>query len=103
MWNYRVIKENIEGEIFYSVCEVFYYDNGSIHGWTEAVTLKDWETVEDLLGTVVMVKNDIMRFPILSLVDGKLLEEDSQMDKDAYELLGGKDELGGPAKVRDQK
>lgn len=61
-WNYRIIKENN----CYSVCEVFYDENGTPHSWSEPITIvgKDKEDVLEQLEMIIKdinnINNDIL-------------------------------------------
>lgn len=49
-WNYRVIEEDVDGEIEKSICEVYYEDTGDICNWSgpEKMRVYDTDTFEDL-------------------------------------------------------
>ena len=77
-WNYRVIKRTYENPIDpgdpldeYTVCEVYYYEDGSIKGWTEPVPASA-DTAEDL-GKVFDMMLEALDKPIL--VEAELLKE----------------------------
>jgi hypothetical protein len=47
-WNHRVIKEQLAGEDWYSVREVFYNDDDSIYAYTEEPVDICGESIENL-------------------------------------------------------
>lgn len=49
-WNYRVIEEDIDGEIERSICEVYYEETGDICSWSspEKMTVYETDTFERL-------------------------------------------------------
>jgi hypothetical protein len=60
MWNYRVIE--IDG--LYAVSEVYYDDNGLIEAWAlpdDLNPLTGWETIDELRGTVDLIKEAFNR------------------------------------------
>ena len=59
-WNYRVVVERDvpSGMDFYSVREVYYTQRGRPNGWTEPVTLTDFQSVDDVLSELSLLFND---------------------------------------------
>ena len=47
-WNYRVCKETHDGEVYYTLREVYYKDNGKIDGMTMKEVGAMGESVEEL-------------------------------------------------------
>ena len=61
MWNYRIIKREVEGQIDqYGLFEVFYNDDGEISGHSEEPELVD-ESPEDLLTTLRLMLDDAQK------------------------------------------
>lgn len=51
-WNYRVIKQTVNGDTFSSIHEVYYDENGEIRAYAEVATSVVWfedEKFDDLL------------------------------------------------------
>jgi len=56
MWNNRIIKESIEGDIVYYIAEVFYKD-GIPHSWTEALT-GYYESRQEVIDSLELMLKD---------------------------------------------
>ena len=50
-WNYRVCKYEVNDQTLYAVREVYYDDDGLPDGFCDA-SVDNWESVEDLRGTL---------------------------------------------------
>ena len=59
MWNNRIIKHEKDGDTWYSVHEVFYNEDGSIHARTEDAITIIGETEEETIGQVEQILRDI--------------------------------------------
>lgn len=56
-WNYRVAKKKLEsGKEVFGIIEVYYGKDGSASGWTDFVDPNEWENLEDLKGTIDLMK-----------------------------------------------
>lgn len=79
-WNYRVLKTNETLNVSYydifQIIEVFYNDDGSIHGWSDvSKSVLIWNNYEDLKGTAEKVQLAFKK-PVLTLVDDELVEDE---------------------------
>jgi len=64
-WNYRVCRYTTEGVVFFSILEVYYNAAGEPDGYCSA-SLAEWDTFEDLSGTVAMLHTALTK-PILDV------------------------------------
>jgi len=71
-WNYRVFKK----DGFYSLCEVYYDNEGNAEGYTEAIDFKNYSSVEDLIQDFELALKDAKTRPLF-IVDS-LNDECSQ-------------------------
>ena len=66
MWNNRIVKhKGSAGEVWYSVHEVFYNENGGINGYTEEPITILGETVEDVKTQLEMIMTDIEKHEVI--------------------------------------
>jgi len=56
MWNNRILKESIEGNIVYYIAEVFYED-GIPHSWTEPLT-GYYESRQEVIDSLELMLKD---------------------------------------------
>ena len=55
-WNYRILRtSHPEGQVTYSIHEVYYSKDGTIVGWTQDPSEAYGETVEELRKTLEMM------------------------------------------------
>ena len=71
-WNYRVIREVVERDEIFNICEVFYDSKGEINGWTNPV--RCYGTSLENLSDDINKQSHALLKPVLEEVDGKLLE-----------------------------
>lgn len=50
-WNYRVVRYVANGETLYGLMEAYYDEEGKPNGYC-AATVTDWESLDDLRGTL---------------------------------------------------
>lgn len=89
-WNYRVAKHETEHGPVFDIREVYYYDDGSILGWTA-------QAVGPYGEDIVEVQRDMLHFneafskPVLDLdLEIKNLEARKKADEKAAEKSGEK-------------
>ena len=77
MWNNRAIKHEKDGTTWYSVHEVFYNEDSSIHARTEDAITIIGETEEETIGQAEQILRDIKDTPVLvaSEIEFKSYEE----------------------------
>ena len=86
MWNNRIIKhEGSTGEVWHSVHEVFYSENGGINGFTEDPITILGETVEDVKSQLEMIMKDIEKHEV---IDASTVKFEDWYDDD-WENEGG--------------
>ena len=66
-WNYRAAKHKskVTDEVWISIHEVYYLDDGSIHSWSEEAQAAYGETVEELLADLERMRAAVMDKPVL--------------------------------------
>ena len=67
-WNYRIIKD----KDYYTVCEVFYNDNGKPHSWSEPIDIGG-ESTDEILEQLLQMIKDINQ-KVLEVRNNKLYE-----------------------------
>lgn len=73
-WNYRIIEERNEaGEVYYSVKEVYYDEDGSIFAWNIEATDVVFEYVEDYSELIKQLL-EAKEKTILKELDGELVD-----------------------------
>lgn len=72
-WNHRVIHFKNEGIDEYSIHEVYYDKDGNPNGYTDP-TAPFGESVDELARDVCYIAGALAK-PVLTLIDGKLVEE----------------------------
>jgi hypothetical protein len=73
-WNYRVIKAEKQGEIYFTISEVYYDDKDCPVGWVECKkNALVWEEYESLKETISLLSEAFDK-PILHVVGDKLRE-----------------------------
>jgi len=96
MWNNRIVKhEGSTGEVWYSVHEVFYNDNGGIKFYTENPITIFGETVEEVKSQLEMIMKDIEKHEVINASTVELedwdeaieiIEDEVKMDKAKLEI-----------------
>lgn len=72
-WNYRVIKKQIENEIYYTIAEVYYDEENCPVGWVECKQNSlQWEEYENLKGTIGLM-TEAFDMPTL-IIEGEKLK-----------------------------
>lgn len=87
-WNNRVVRKEVrhggKSWSLYSIHEVYYADDGTIELWTQnPVNLGDYESVDDLKGTLELVQKAFDK-PVLEYV----------VDEEGDEILREIDDTG---------
>lgn len=73
-WNYRIVEERNEaGEIYYSVKEVYYDEDGKVFAWSKTATDVVFEYGEDYLELIKQLL-EAKEKTILKEVDGKMVD-----------------------------
>ena len=67
MWNYRVCKQKVNGEVLWRLQEVYYRKDGTILGYAEA-SVDNWESLKDLKGTLKLMQKAFDK-PVLTNED----------------------------------
>ena len=66
MWNNRIVKhEGSTGEVWHSVHEVFYSENGGVNGYTEDPITILGKTVEDVKSQLEIIMRDIEKHEVI--------------------------------------
>ena len=60
-WNYRIMRHEVDGEVWYGVHEVFYDEDGSV-SWTTKPVFGPSETADDLIASAEMLLKDIKKY-----------------------------------------
>jgi hypothetical protein len=66
-WNYRVLRQEYNGEPYYTIHEVYYRKNGSIRMWSEDAMDPGGSTPEELASDLSMMQEAFNK-PILEEV-----------------------------------
>lgn len=74
-WNYRVIKHEDRGEVYYAVHEVYYKIDGKPHSWTKMPVFPIGASVEELRSIYADMLMRAFDRPILEIRDDQLQEE----------------------------
>lgn len=72
-WNHRVLRRTHDGEVMFSIHEVYYDEDGNPVGWTVepvGVTGDTWKEA----GEAWMLMHKAFDRPVLDVVDDKLVE-----------------------------
>lgn len=72
-WNHRVIKHEKDGEVWYTLHEVFYDDDGSIKGWTQDAIAPLSETRDGLYWVLDKMREAVAK-PVLKEDGEKAIE-----------------------------
>jgi len=60
-WRYQAVySENADGVRSYSICEVYFDDDGKLTAWTESMEISPYgSSLEELVGDLDMMREDI--------------------------------------------
>jgi len=84
-WNYRILRKpnkyvnvhrTLRDPYTFMIIEAYYDKHGKINGWCERRDILEWSDIEDLKGTIELVKLVIDK-PILEEKNGSLIDIDS--------------------------
>ena len=53
-WNYRIMRHEVDGEVWYGVHEVYYDVNGEPRLWTEKPETIEHNTAKDVIETLTL-------------------------------------------------
>lgn len=75
-WNYRIIRtrKDADGHYYFSIHEVFYHENNKKSWTAQPIDLGDFESVENLMGALQDMIEDVKKHPVLEEKEKTLFE-----------------------------
>jgi hypothetical protein len=75
-WNYRVLKEPIDGIVTFRIIEVYYDEDGRVEAWSNnTANILVWADYNDLKGTVEYLSGAFQKPVLIVTKKGELIED----------------------------
>ena len=75
-WDYRVLKEHVDGISTYRIIEVYYDDLGKVEDWSDnTANILVWSSLNHLKGTVEHLADAFQKPVLMKTMHDKLIDE----------------------------